>query len=216
MGKLYVIGVGSSDPELITIKAIKVLKKVNLVFVPSADGKNSLAYDIAKEYINCDVKFLNFEMNETNQNADINSKIITKELQDKDCGLLVLGDPTLYSTFFKISSELARLNIEFEIIPGVPSFCAAASKLKIPLAQGYESLKIVPYNSKKFQDSSFEDDNIVFLKTVRNVEQLESKIFDRYNFYFISKLGFEDECISFNKIPHECVNYFSMVIAKRR
>lgn len=62
MAKFYGIGVGPGEKNLITLKAVEILQKVQIVVAPSGKGEGSIAYDIAKSYIKGKVVFMNFPM----------------------------------------------------------------------------------------------------------------------------------------------------------
>jgi precorrin-2/cobalt-factor-2 C20-methyltransferase len=62
----------------------------------------------------------------------------------RDVAFLTLGDPTVYSTYMYIHKNIVRMGYAAEIIPGVPSFCAAAARLGVPLAEGGQALHVIP------------------------------------------------------------------------
>ena len=72
MAKLYGIGVGPGEESLITLKAVKILQKVDVVIAPTSKGEGSIAYEIAKPYIKGDVVFMEFPM--TYSKEDLKTK----------------------------------------------------------------------------------------------------------------------------------------------
>ena len=106
-GKLYGIGVGVGDPENITLKAIKVLRDIDVIVLPEAKtGEGSVAFDIVKEYVkeNVDKIFLEFPMLKDVEARKIfrknNANIINDELsKGKNVAFLTIGDPMTYSTY---------------------------------------------------------------------------------------------------------------------
>ena len=106
-GKFYGIGVGPGDPELITLKAIKVLKNIDIVISPeSKKGKGSIAFNIAKEYLREDVKILNLTFPMTYDNDVLekywkeNADVINEKLKEgNNIVFLTLGDPMVYRWF---------------------------------------------------------------------------------------------------------------------
>ncbi len=105
-GKLYGIGIGPGDPELLTIKAVKALGKADVIYVPKSKEQTSTVLHIVKEYLSKDavIEPLEFPMARDLQirlsSRKHNAEIITKELEKgKTVVFLTLGDPMLYSTY---------------------------------------------------------------------------------------------------------------------
>jgi len=131
-GHLYGIGVGPGDPELLTIKAAKVLGRVDLILAASSTkNDDSLALDIARPHLKPDARVirLGFPMSrneDTLQSAwEENARLVLNELeQGHDAAFLTLGDPLLYSTFAYLLRTLRSLAPEqaVTIIPGITSF----------------------------------------------------------------------------------------------
>jgi precorrin-2/cobalt-factor-2 C20-methyltransferase len=133
---LYGVGIGPGDPELITVKAIKVIKGCSWVFVPEKKGKR-LAETIASEYLASKrIIGLHFHKLSENDNPYATSAMVIDEtLQNEQYGvLLTLGDPMVYSTFIALVPEVKKLGIEVMCVPGITSFAGAASELVVPLA----------------------------------------------------------------------------------
>ena len=134
-GKLYSVGVGPGDPELLTAKAIRVLSECDIVAVPQSDGGGQTALDIAAQYMK-GKEIRSFAMPMTHDRAardashdaaaDAICALIDK---GKTVAFLTLGDPTVYSTAWYVHKRVAARGCEAELIPGVPSFCAAAARL---------------------------------------------------------------------------------------
>ena len=64
--------------------------------------------------------------------------------EGKDVVFLTIGDPSIYSTCMYIHKRLKRMGYETELIPGIPSFCAAAARLDISLSENSDELHIIP------------------------------------------------------------------------
>ena len=156
MNKFYGIGVGVGDPEEITIKAVNILKKLDVIILPEAkkdDG--STAYDIAKKYLKSDVEkiFVEFPMlkslDERINSRKKNSKIVEKFLSEgKNVGFLTIGDPMTYSTYVYLIEYLSE-KFCVKTIPGISSFVDMASRFNFPLVIGDENLKIISLNKKQ-------------------------------------------------------------------
>jgi precorrin-2/cobalt-factor-2 C20-methyltransferase len=139
--RLYGIGIGPGDPELITVKAVNLIKHCHCVFVPEKRGKR-LAETIASEYLTSK-KIIVLQLHRTLDDDNPYkhaAMIIDEALKDEECGVfLTLGDPMVYSTFMYLLPEVKKLNIETFSVPGITSFNAAASVLSLPLAIKNES-----------------------------------------------------------------------------
>mgnify|MGYP002512861372 FL=1 len=106
-GTLYGVGVGPGDPELLTLKAVRVIKKCHYIAVPSEDKNKCLAYKIASGAVEMEDKpCLTISMPMTmdaekleRYHTDGARKIAGALEQGKDVAFLVLGDPAIYATY---------------------------------------------------------------------------------------------------------------------
>jgi precorrin-2/cobalt-factor-2 C20-methyltransferase len=152
-GKLYGVGVGPGDPELLTIKAARIITEADIVAVPGEEKESSIAWKIARQAVKeldnkkviCiympmrkDEKFLE---ESHNNGAD---EIAAYLNQGKSVAFLTLGDPTVYSTYIYIHKIVSARGYETEIVSGVPSFCAAAACLNRGLVEKSEQLHVLP------------------------------------------------------------------------
>ncbi|MFH1859559.1 MAG: precorrin-2 C(20)-methyltransferase [bacterium] len=247
---LYVVGVGPGDPELLTLKAIRILERVSCICVPKGKEEGiSLALSIVEGALNLEGKEIipaYFPMRKTRtqeagsrrqeENLSFDQCEMDAEWQktiesimeriDKgiDVAFITLGDPTLYSTFFYLYDRLLELNpgINIQIIPGVSSINTAASRAGIPLGLANEKIAIIPAN---YEDDLKEIlprfDTIVLMKVHKVFGDIvktltDMGILDRAT--YISRAGMEDEAIfkDIRDVKAKDLNYFSMVIVKRR
>ena len=152
-GTLYGLGVGPGDPELMTLKAIRILTEQDYVAVPSEKPLESVAYQIAltaypkleeKEIISLSMPMSHNrdELNQYHQRAA--EKIESYLRLGKSIVFLTLGDPTVYSTFGYVEKIVASHGFPTQFVSGVPSFCAAAAKLNLPLSLWNEGIHIIP------------------------------------------------------------------------
>jgi precorrin-2/cobalt-factor-2 C20-methyltransferase len=183
-GKFFGIGVGPGDTELLTIKAAKILKKIDVICSPrSAESKRSLALSIVQPILddrddNYEILDPLFPMIEDkltlNTYWDQASETIEKKLiQGKDVGFITLGDPTVYSTFSYVAKRLSNRNFEIEIIPGITSFTGCAAAAGISLAEKDEIVVIVPKVDDRLANIMEYGDTFIIMKTSRHSENLE-------------------------------------------
>lgn len=227
-GKLYGVGVGPGDPELITLKALRILQQADVVIAPkSSENAESLALNIVKEYL-CDntiIHELIFPMvkdNDTLEGAweENKSVIISYLSKGYRVVFLTLGDPMLYSTFIYVQRMLIDTGYPMESVPGITSFCAAASIMNMPLAEGKEVLSIIPANNadSKVEEFVNQSDGVVFMKVNRNTETIIKKLDNKnYKWALISRCGFEDQLIIKDSLSIKGLklSYFSTILAKK-
>ncbi|TDG00335.1 precorrin-2 C(20)-methyltransferase [Paenibacillus piri] len=155
LGKLYGLGVGPGDPELITVKAFRILKESPVIAYPRKKmGAKSYALAITELYVNTEEKTmvgLTFPMTRDREALELQwSKTVAsvwEHLREgKDVAFVTEGDPMIYSTFIHLMRLMKECHPEVEIrsIPGISSVNAAASRLGIPMADGDEQIAIVP------------------------------------------------------------------------
>jgi len=186
-GKLIGIGVGPGDTELLTLKAVKILKSADVICAPkSADSKPSLALSIVKPILkerNNSYEILEplFPMIEDNSKLkeywDNTAQLISKQLnKGLDVAFITLGDPSIYSTFAYIFKIINRMNFDVELIPGITSFTGCAASGRMPLAEKDEIIVIVPKVDERLEQILEHGDTFVIMKTSRNLKLLEETI----------------------------------------
>lgn len=149
-GKLYGIGVGPGDSELITLKALRILRECPVVAYPAPDNGESFARQIASPFISEDqqeipiiipMRVERFPAQEVYD--DVALKIAEHLRDDQDVVVLCEGDPFFYGSFMYLYERLAD-KFECEIVPGVSSMMAGASALGRPLAARNDVLTVIP------------------------------------------------------------------------
>jgi len=231
-GTFYGVGVGPGDPELITLKAKKVLGRMRCIFTPATTkhGK-SRAYEIAKEFISpkAVIKTLFFPMT-------IDTKICTRAwgknaeqilsilMKGVDAAFITLGDPMTYSTYGYLLKTMQSLypHVNSITIPGVSSYAAVAASANLPLVQGKEVLTLIPGNTprRKIQQLLSLSDTAVFIKHSRNTKNLLHLLGKRGRYrklVYVNHCGFEDQVITSNPSPEllEKTEYLSLLIVKK-
>jgi precorrin-2/cobalt-factor-2 C20-methyltransferase len=154
IGTLYGIGVGPGDPDLITVKAAKLLAESKHVFVPKArKGSESLALTIARKHINPDAEIhevlfpMTTDRDELEAHWENSARVIGEVLEEgNDACFLTIGDAFLYSTYIYMLRALRRKlpEAEVETIPGITAFSAAAALAEFPVGQAKEPVTIIP------------------------------------------------------------------------
>ncbi|MFL6344901.1 MAG: precorrin-2 C(20)-methyltransferase [Nitrososphaeraceae archaeon] len=188
--KLSCVGCGPGDPELLTLKAIRLIKNAEVVFAPtSKEGKPSIALSIVQKYVNSSTKTINliFPMLKDKEALKDywkgNTEKIANEVRaGKKVIYVTVGDPSIYSTWIYIYRELRRnhKDIEIDIIPGITSIFAFAAEAKIALVEGDETLAIVPacYDMDRVRRTSNVCDTVIFLKDGRHFDDVIDMLSD--------------------------------------
>lgn len=149
-GILYGVGVGPGDPELLTLAAVRVIKTCDLIAAPDSGSGGRMALAIAAEYIagktviDCDMPMTHDETILFAAREKTAIMLCEHLANGKNIAFLTLGDPSVYSTYTYIHRLVQKRGYDAKIIAGVPSFCAAAAALDIPLCEGTEALHIIP------------------------------------------------------------------------
>ena len=224
-GKLWGVGVGPGDPELLTLKAGRVLRQADVIMLPDTGGQEKTALNIVKDYV--EGKTLTFAkmpmvrdkamMDEAHEQAA--GQICALLDQGKQVAFLTLGDPAIYSTYMYVHEKVLRRGYPVEVVPGVPSFCAAAARLNRSLCQGREPLLVIPAggDQKALLDVPA---NKVFMKAGRSILDLQQTLAEKG---LLDEAAMVENCGMANEriYPHfgdlqEPSGYFSLVIAKEK
>ena len=230
-GKLYGIGVGPGDPELIPLKAINILKRVDVIFCASSSKNNhSLAVNIAREYLPRDtlIHRLPFPMTMDKEVAsrawqEHVDTILAELNQGKDAAFLTLGDPLTYSTFGYLMQSLQTNapEIYIETVPGITSFQAAAAATNTTLVEGEESLLLLSgvQGGDKLREMSSRVDNVVFLKAYKNITDICEALEESGRMKTavgVVRCGFPDQEV-FQDVKELCSQepkYWTLIISK--
>ncbi len=183
-GVLYGLGVGPGDPELLSLKAARVLNSVDVVYA-AASSKNSysLAVSIAKAHIPdlTPIHMLKFPMtaDEKERQAawtDNARNVIDQVEAGRKVAFITLGDSMTYSTYGYLLREVQRLAPHLPVIsiPGITSYQAAAAALNTPLVEAEESLLVLSGTAggDHLRRCAVDPDTVVFLKAYRNVDDI--------------------------------------------
>jgi precorrin-2/cobalt-factor-2 C20-methyltransferase len=158
LGTLYGVGVGPGAPDLITLRAQRILREAGVLALPRAnDYTPSMAWRIAKPAVG-DVPgqerlFLTFPMSKDPARLrpaweSALAQIGARLEAGKSVAFVTEGDPSLFSTFIYLAREAPRRwpGVRVEVVPAVSSLLAVPAVTGIPLADGQERIAIVPAN----------------------------------------------------------------------
>jgi len=154
-GTLYGVGIGPGDPELLTLKAVKVIQSCAVITYPEPRGSSGrvLAADIATAALPelASKRRLGLHLPMTRDaevlaaNRQAAASAICEHLAaGEDVCFLTLGDPSIYSTYIYLHRIVRQRGYRVVVVPGVTSFCAAAAILGDGLVDAEQPLHIVP------------------------------------------------------------------------
>lgn len=232
------VGIGPGDPELMTLKAARVLKEVPCIFVPKGrEEGTSLALSIVRKILNLDNKEIveaYFPMKKTMGTADtgeLDTKwnetvdaVVSRLGRGMDAAFITIGDPAIYSTFFYLYDRLLERmpDLHIEFVPGISSINAAAARAGLYLGLGNDRIAILPANYlDNLQETLERFDTVVLMKV--------SKVFDTVRdtliamglaagATYVARAGMDDERIrkDIRTVNEEDLNYFSLVIVRKQ
>lgn len=228
-GKLYGIGVGPGDPELLTLKAKRILDGAEIIAVPvKAAGEESTALEIIRPVIDIrekrcmEVVFQMHPQEEERRRCrrEACEQLVGELSQGKTIAMITLGDVSVYSTYMYVNQYVAQAGYETEIIPGIPSFCSGAAAAQLPLMEGKESLAIIPSarDTKNLAIALDQFENLVIMKAGNSMEKLMDMFSERQippeSATVISCVGMPGEYIGPIDTQRE-YSYFTTIIIKK-
>ncbi len=178
-GTLYGVGVGPGDPELLTLKAVRILQSVPVVAYPATPQGSAQARDIAAAWLEGKREIpiampCMLDRGPVNAGYDAAAIRIAEELDTgRDVAILCEGDPLFYGSF---SYLLHRLGERFPcvVIPGINSVSASAAAAAIPLMTGEQRLTVIPATAgdEALRQALLNSDSVAILKPGRHRPRL--------------------------------------------
>ncbi len=225
-GILYGVGTGPGDPELMTLRAVRLIRENAVIACAGKDARASLAYRIALQAVPelADKTILSIDMPMIRdrdvliQSHRDGADLIESHLKaGKNVVFLTLGDPSIYSGFSYLQKLVTQDGFPTETVSGVTSFCAAAASLNLPLVTGEESLCILPAAKDDLSCTAAGADTLLLMKAGRAPKALARRLESTgYEVSMVENCGLAEEKLyrEAESIP-EHAGYFSLMIAKR-
>ncbi len=227
MATLYGLGVGPGDPDLITLKALKVLQAAPVIAYPATTSGESMARNIAASHIPEGRKELPFAIDiraahdANEERYDMAARDIAAHLQaGRDVAVLCEGDPFLYGSFMYLFARLAE-DWPVVVVPGISSLNAAAAALNRPLVAGNESLTLIPATLPEADLTARLQacEAAAVLKVGRHLPKLKralaaAGLLARAD--YIERIGFaEQRQFKLTDLAEDAAPYFSIVLVRR-
>lgn len=206
-GKFYGIGVGPGDPELLTLKAFRLLEQVDVLCIPKSKmEKESLALKVVSQVMDRDFRVLELLFPMSHDEAvlaehwDRAASLVAAELDaGYNVAFITIGDPMFYSTYSYLLERVRKdPAVEVVTVPGVTAFAACASLINEPLTEKDERVAVIPaaYSLDDLRDVLDNFDNVVLMKVNKNYDAVvglleELGLLDRA--VYISRCGYPDQ-----------------------
>ena len=232
LGRFYGVGVGPGDPELLTIKAQRLLRTVGAIcFTQLDDGRESYALGVVRGYLEeTKPELISITVpsddtpvsQETWENAAVS--IGSRLREGQDVAFITEGDPMLYSEFSYLLDSVRTVVPEAatEVIPGVSSILAAAASAEVPLVTQGQRLAILPavYGIDDLREAITNYDTIVLMEVNRALLEALANL---ENLGLVGKAIYvrqattprEQVIQDIQQLSAEDLDYFSLLIIKR-
>lgn len=221
---LYGVGVGPGDPELMTLKACRLIRENDVIALPGKEPRLTVAYKIAvqavPELAEKELVPVHFPMvmdkEEQQRQHEAGAKLLEKYLdQGKNVVFLTLGDSTIYCTFSYIQEIVEADGYQTALVNGIPSFCAAAARLNTSLTLWDQPLHVLPATQSLGETLDLPG-NYVLMKSASHMAEVKQMIRDSgKEAMAVENCSMETEKVyrTVEEIPDDA-GYFSLVIVK--
>ncbi len=226
-GILFGIGVGPGDPELLTLKAQRLINDSDVLAYPAPETGDGLALEIVRPVLRNDPRLLPLRIPISlspipAQHAyDLSARLLEHELESgNSVAVICEGDPFFYGSFMYIFERLSE-HYSTEIIPGVSSPMACAAALKTPLVFRNEILTILPapLEELELEQRLLNTDAAAIIKVGRHLPKIRRILrhlrLEKYSLYIEHATMKTQKIIQLDKIDSQKVPYFSMVLVRK-
>lgn len=223
-GIAYGVGVGPGDPELMTLKACRLIRENDVIALPGREPKETVAYKIAvaavpelaeKELIPIYMP-MTMDRKVQRENHKLGAEMMEVYLEEgKNVVYLTLGDASVYCTFTYLQPYLEADGYQTELVSGITSFCAAAARLNIPIVEWNEPMHVMPA-LHKLDDGLEQEGTYVLMKSGSHMKEVKEILrASGKDVQMVEDCGMPTEKVyrSVEEIPDEA-GYFSLIIAK--
>ena len=222
------LGVGPGDPELLTVKAVRVLEQAQAIAFIAAAGRTSRAREIAGRYVRPAARELIAVMPMT-QDAETTGRayaqlatgIVSELGQGQDVVFLCEGDPLLYGSFAHLLPRLGN-RFDCEVIPGISSISAAAAVAQLPLGLYDEPIALIPATMGADRIAAIlrQCDRAVVMKVGRHLDKVKGALAAARmseSAVLVENATLQGQRVRpLSVVTEQQVPYFSLIIAGRQ
>ncbi len=223
-GRLYGVGVGPGDPELLTLKAFRLLQSCPVVAYQSADDKESVARSIVAQYLTgkqIEVLYHLPRASDPQEAQPIYNKIVEPIAAHLEAGrdvvVLCEGDPLFYGSFMYLFTRLSD-QFETEVVPGVSSPMGSASALGVPLSYRNDIFSVLPATlpAETLATQLLNADAAAIIKLRRHFDKVREVLHQvglASRAKYIERATMEkQQIIQLDEVEPDNVPYFSMIL----
>ena len=177
-GKVYLVGAGPGDPELITVKGLKLIQKADVIVYDFLINKELLAFARKDAELICVGKSSSYH---TMKQEEINKLLAEKANQHQIVVRLKNGDPFVFGRGAEESIYLSEQNIPFEVVSGVSSAIAVPASAGVPLTHRDYASSVAIITGHRRDDGEVKianADTLVFLMPVANLKRIIQKLLE--------------------------------------
>jgi precorrin-2/cobalt-factor-2 C20-methyltransferase len=227
-GRLYGIGVGPGDPELITVKGLRLLRETPVLAYPAPEKGDSLARSIVAGHLNGAKTEVPIRMPivaarfPAQAVYDETVETLSEHLgAGRNVAVLCEGDPFFYGSFMYLFGRMAE-RFPVEVIPGVSSLTACAAVLGAPLAARNDVMTVIPapLESDLIKARLKENDAAAIIKVGRHFARVRGLLAElglAAQAHYVERATMENERIlPLQEVDDSAVPYFSMIIVHKR
>ncbi len=230
---LYAVGVGPGDPELLTLKAVRVLRAADVVIAPTGSADTaSYALGIVAAHLDRGRQLVVERLFPMSRDEAVlrprweeaAAEAAAHVRAGRSVAFVTIGDPLLYSTFLYLYDILRRdyPDVPISIVPGITSLGAAAAAAGLPLVLGDERLAILPATLpvESLRGALAEFDCVVLLKVSRVYDRLYALLqelgLERHGL-FVRRVGSADEEVvsDLAALVGQKLDYLSLLIVRK-
>ena len=225
---LYGLGIGPGDPELVTLKALRILKSTSVLAYPALEDGESLARSIVAPHLDGHHEELTIRMPMTAARFPA-QEVYERAAGDlgehldagRDVSVLCEGDPFFYGSFMYLFGRMAEHH-KVEVVPGVSSLMACATTLGAPLAARNDVLAVVPATlpSEQLSARIANVDAVAIIKVGRHLEKVRKVLHDmqlsEHARYVEHATMTSQKILQLDDVPPDAAPYFSMILVHCR
>ena len=231
--KLYAIGVGPGAPDLLTLRAAEILRRVPVIFSPlSAMGTTSRALDVVRGLLDParqQVVELTFPMQKEQDELEgeweeAADEIVEQLRRHGEGAFITIGDVSLYSTFIYVERLLAARypDLVIEMVPGIPSFSAMTALMGMPYGQGDDRIAILPatFGPERIGAVLRDFETVILMKVNRVLDEVLDTL-ERLGLTehatFVTKCGMPDQEVVYDvrTLRGQRPSYFSILLVSK-
>jgi len=231
--KLYAIGVGPGAPDLLTLRAVEILKRVPVVFSPlSAMGTTSRALDVVRGVLDPSrqqIIELTFPMQKEQDELEGEWEEAAEEIVEQlrrhgEGAFITIGDVSLYSTFIYVQRilETQHPDLVVEMVPGIPSFSAMTALMGMPYGQGDDRIAILPatFGPERIAAVLRDFETVILMKVNRVIDEVLDTLEQLgliEHATFVTKCGMPDQSVVYDvrTLRGQRPSYFSILLVTK-